>query len=1042
MKLKLLFICFFYLLLPDGIFAQNSASISGHVISATEGEGIPGVSVTLKGTSTGVITDKQGKFEISFSVPGAVLVFSHVGFQTREVAVGTKNVLNVTLSQDNTRLNDVVVVGYGQVKRKDLTGAVSTVKMQDLEKAPVKSFEDALAGRVAGVTASSDDGQPGAAVNIVVRGNNSLTQDNSPLYVVDGFPLEDPDNNAINPSEIKSIEVLKDASSTAIYGARGANGVIIITTKKAREGKPVINYNAYYGFQQNNKKIGLMSPYDYVKYQYERDSVRTDSTYLVNGRTLDDFRNVKGIDLQDSLLGSRPFQNHFLSVSGGSKGTKYIISGSIFNQNGIIINSGYDRYQGRVRLDQTVNKNLNIGINTNYSNLNQYGTSPALGGNGFYYGNIMYSLWAFPPVRGVINEPTDIQTDDADFLSLFGFNPIKTARNEYRKKVTDVLTTNAYAEYSFAKHFKLRVTGGLYKTKVRNDQFNNSQTPRGSPLTQTGKDNGVSGSVIYNEITSWVNENTLTYDKRFNPNNQIDVMAGFTMSGTNADSYGAAANHIPNEELGTSGIDEGQPVSITSTSSQYSLASFLTRVNYTYRSKYLFTASLRADGSSKFAPQNRWSYFPSGAIAWRLSDENFMQRLQFISNAKVRLSYGATGNNRVPDFAYLSRISIPSGGGYSYNNEPVDASMLTVLGNVNLKWETTTQTDIGLDLGLWDERISLEADVYRKITSNLLLNASVPGSIGFNTALKNIGKVQNEGLEITLNTSNFRNKDFSWSTNFNISFNQNKVLALSDGETTRLTTASWNTLTSSVPLYIAGVGDPLAQFYGYVWDGNYQYSDFDENTPGVYTLKKGVPTYSSSVQPGYIKYRDVNGDGAINSKDATIIGNPNPDFTGGFSNDFSYKNFDLNVFFNFSVGNDVLNANRIIFEGGGYNNGSNMYATYTNRWTPDNPNNTYFTSGGGGPDNFDYSTRIVENGSYLKLKTVQLGYNFPEKLINRLKLKMARIYISAQNLYTWTKYQGFDPEVSKFGSSALKPAFDYSVYPYAKTVTFGLNVSF
>jgi len=564
-----------------------------------------------------------------------------------------------------------------------------------------------------------------------------------------------------------------------------------------------------------------MSPYEYVKYQYERDSANANATYLTNGKTVEDFRNVQGIDLQDSLFRISPFQNHFISISGGSNDTKYSISGSVLNQTGILTNSGYGRYQGRIRLDQRVSDHLNVGINTNYSYLHQYGTSPALGGNGFYYGNMLYSVWAFRPVTGRINEPTDVEEDDADFLTLNGFNPIKTARNELRERFSDVLISDAYIDYSFAKYFKLRVTGALTKNKGRSDAFDNTQTPRGSPLTKSGKDNGVSGSEVFTNLTSWVNENTLTFSKRLKNSSQLDVLAGFTMSGTKTASYGASANHIPNEDLGISGMDEGQPVSITSTSSGYTLASFLGRVNYSLYSKYLLTGSLRADGSSKFAPENRWSYFPSGALAWRISEESFMKSMRFISNAKLRVSYGSTGNNRVSDYAYLSRINLPSNGGYSYNNQPVNASILTALGNPNLKWETTNQADIGLDLGLFNQRITLEADAYRKITSNLLLNAAVPGSIGFSTALKNIGKVQNEGLELTLNTINFSGSKFSWSTNFNISFNKNKVLALSDNETNRLTTASWDTYTQSVPLYIAEIGQPIARFWGYIWDGNY-----------------------------------------------------------------------------------------------------------------------------------------------------------------------------------------------------------------------------
>jgi TonB-linked SusC/RagA family outer membrane protein len=1029
-----------FLFLPVFSFAQSQ--VSG-TVKDNDGKPLSNVSVVVKSTARGTATNASGNFSIS-ARPTDVLVFSFTGYETKEIEVNNQKRLSVSMHTKANSLDEVVVVGYGTVKKRDLTGAVGSVKMGDLEKAPVRNFEDALAGRVAGVTASADDGQPGAQVNIIIRGSNSLTQDNSPLYVVDGFPMENPDNNAINPAEIESIEVLKDASSTAIYGARAANGVILITTKKGKVGNPVINFNSYYGFQQYSKKIEMMSPYEYVKYAEERNPVYADSTYLIDGRTVDYYKDKKGVDLQDSLLGSNPFQNYFLSLSGGSNGTRYSISGSASNQKGIIVNSGYDRYQGRVRIDQKVNDHLNVGINTNYSNLNQYGTSPAKGGNGFYYGNLLFSVWAFRPIPGKINEAEGgIEEDDADFIhALQGFNPLKTAKNELRRRVSDILTTDAYAEYSFAKYFKLRVTGGLTKTKTRRDVFDNSLTPRGSPLTNTGKDNGVSGSVTYNELTSWLNENTVTFNKDLNTDNHLNVLAGFTMQGTTVASYGAAANHIPNEELGTSGIDEGVPVSINSSSSHYTLASFLGRINYDYRSKYLLTGSIRADGSSKFAPQNKWSYFPSGAIAWRISEEKFMEPLHFISNSKVRVSYGATGNNRVSDFAYLSRISMPASGGYAYDNVPVNASMLTSLGNINLKWETTTQTDIGLDLGLFKNRVSINADIYRKVTSNLLLNAAVPGSIGFTTALKNIGKVQNEGLELTLNTVNVNNKKFNWNSNFNISFNKNKLLALSDGETERLTTASWNTLTSSVPLYLARIGQPLAMFYGYIWEGNYQLEDFDKSNTDVYTLKEGVPTRSGKIQPGYIKYKDITGDGTVNSDDQTIIGNPNPKFTGGFSNNFTYKNFDLNVFFTFSYGSDVINANRLIFEGGGYNNGQNMYASYANRWTPENPTNEYYAVGGAGPDNMSYSTRVIEDGSYIKLKTVQLGYTLPSSLMKRIKVKSLRVFASAQNLYTWTKYTGFDPEVSRFGSSALQPAFDYSVYPYARTITFGLNLSF
>lgn len=1012
--------------------------------TVTDDKGVPlqGVSVQVKGSTRGATTDAQGKFTLD-ARETEMLIVSFVGYESQEITPGKKTGITIKLKMANAALDQVLVIGYGTVNKKDVTGSIGQVKMTELQKAPVISFEEALGGRIAGVKVSSADGQPGAAINVVIRGTNSVTQDNSPLYVIDGFPMENPDNYTINPAEIESIEVLKDASSTAIYGARGANGVIIITTKKGKMGEPVVNYNTYYGFLENKRRIKLMDSYEFVKYQAERDSTNAADTYFTEGKTLKDYINAPSMDLQDAIFRKSPFQNHFLSVGGGKNGTRYTVSGSLLKQDGVIRNSGYDRYQGRVNLDQTINSRLKVGINTNYTVTNKFGTTPSAQETGFFYGNLLYSVWGYRPTNArIIADPVD--NPDDEFLSLQGFDPIKTVENEHRVTRTDLLTSNAYGEYSFGKYVKLRVSGGLTKSKIKREVFNNSLTRTGSPLTTTGQNIGVNGSVIYNELLSLLNENTLSFRRSFNKDHTLDAIAGFTAQKTTSSSYGASANHIPNEALGIAGINEGQPVSVTSTSSLFTLASFLGRVNYSFRSKYLITASIRADGSSKFSPGNKWGYFPSAALAWRIDQENFMRSLRFISDAKVRISYGVTGNNRVPDFAYLSRIELPSDGGYSFNNQRVNAAVLSELGNVNLQWESTRQIDIGLDLSILDQRISLVADVYRKTTEDLLLNARVPHSIGFLDAVKNIGKVQNDGLEITLNTVNVKKRDFTWNTNFNISFNRNKVLALAENQNTLLTPANWNIDLRSVPPYVAEVNQPIARFLGYIWEGNYQYTDFDETSPGIYTLKSGVPTYHANratTQPGDIKYQDFNNDGVVNTLDRTVIGNPNPNFTGGFSNDITWKNFDLNLFLEFSQGNDVLNANRIIFEGGGRVN-QNMYATYINRWTPENQNNKYYRTNGRGPSDFGYSTRVVEDASYVRVKTVSLGYSLPQKLINRIRLKTCRVYVSAQNLYTWTNYEGFDPEVSAFGNSALMPGFDYSVYPRSRTITFGVNLSF
>ncbi|MGX5820899.1 SusC/RagA family TonB-linked outer membrane protein [Chitinophaga lutea] len=1017
-------------------------TVRGTVLDEKTGEKIIGASISVPATGARAVTDAEGNFRIA-AKPGAVILVTFMGYEKKEVKV-TGSTVNIRIGASLESMKEVVVTGYGEVRRRDLTGSIGSVKMSDFHKAPVRSFDEALAGRVAGVQVSSSDGQPGADVKIVIRGNNSVTQDNSPLYVVDGFPLENPDNNAINPAEIVSIEILKDASATAIYGARGANGVILIQTRKGQEGPAVITYNGYYGFQQNLKRMKLFNPYEFVKYQMERDSAAARPRYLEDGKTLEDYRNVEGLDLQDELFRERPMQNHFLSVTGGTKATRYAISGSYLNQDGIIINTGYKRYQGRVNLEQSINKDFKIGVNANLSHLDKYGSIPSEGRGTVLSTNLMYSVWGYRPVTGSGSaDLAEQEMDDAvDPVADFRYNPLFSVKNEHRRTVSDITTVNLFGEYAIGKYLKLRITGGLAKEQLRREVFNNTRTATGSPNTQAGKNNGVNGSVVFTERNSFLNENTLTFTRDLHPNHRINAVGGFTVQSTDFTLNGHGANMVPNEALGIAGLREGTPVTINSQASKYTLASFLARVNYTAFDKYLLTVSMRADGSSKFTEGNKWGYFPSGSLAWRINEEPFLKSFQQLSNAKLRVSYGVTGNNRVSDFAYLSAVTLPASLGYSYDNLPVKAAILSELGTRTLRWESTQQTNVGLDLGFFQQRLSLEADLYEKTTSNLLLDAKVPTSLGFTSAFKNIGKVRNRGLELTLNADVLRKTKFQWNTSFNIAFNENTVLQLADNQQDLQSILLWNLDYSKIPLYIAQVGKPIAQFWGYVWDGNYQFSDFDETSPGVYLLKKDIPTYQTNranTRPGDIKYRDVNGDGVVNVDDRTIIGDPNPKYMGGFSNNFTYRGFDLNVFFQFMGGNDVFNANRLIFEGGGRMH-QNMFATYLNRWTPENQSNEYYRTGGGGPAALGYSTRVVEDGSFIRLKTVALGYNFPQDWIKRARLKSLRVYASAQNLFTWSNYQGFDPEVSAF-ESALTPGFDYSVYPRARTITFGLNMT-
>ncbi|MFT4093993.1 MAG: TonB-dependent receptor [Niabella sp.] len=1020
--------------------------ISGYV---TDDEETPlaGATITVKNTSTATVTDKNGFFTIESANKNAVLVITYVGYELKEVQPDGQTMLHIKLKPLNNNMENMVVIGYGTVRRKDLTGSVGEVKMEDLQKAPVKSFDDALAGRIAGVQVTSPDGQPGAAANIVIRGGNSVTQDNSPLYVIDGFPIDNPDNNALNPSDIESIEILKDASATAIYGARGANGVIIITTKRGKDGKSKVEYSGYGGFQNNITKVKSMNPYEFVRLQLELFPTSAPDLYTTGlGKTLEDYKNVQGIDWQDELFQKNAFMhNHNLSVSGGNKATKFSLSGSYFDQQGTIINSGFRRAQARFTLDHNVNSKFKVGLTANYSNMNAYGTKVSGGASSDL--SLLYWAWCYRPINGSGNIDSLLNSlEDGDITSStdYRFNPVKEAENELRNRISNVWNTNVYGEYALMPSLKLRVSAGIVNNILRAESFDNSQTRSANPRGATGQ-NGMNGSVIYTERSSYVNENTLTFNKTFQKTHRLTVLAGATVQGDANKRYGSAAIQVPNESLGINGLDEGTPYSITASATNNTLASLLGRVDYSYRSKYLATASLRADGSSKFNTDHKWAYFPSASVAWNFANEPFLGNTSF-SEGKLRLSYGATGNNRVGDFAYLSALTRPIQYAYAPNNTLITGIVPSALGNANLKWETTIETNLGIDLGFWNQRVMLTADLYRKKTNDLLINAEIPLSSGYESVYKNIGKTENKGLELTITTVNFKKQNFSWNSSFNIAFNRSKVLALNDGQQEILTNVSWENTAGygNVPAYIARIGQPVGMFYGLIWNGNYQYSDFNETSPGVYVLKDDVAdngTVRSQIQPGDIRYKDLDGNLTIDNNDRTVIGNPNPDFIGGFTNNIQFKNFDLNIFFQFVQGGDVLNANRIYFEGGIGNTrpGFNEFASYADRWTPDNPTNEYFRANGQGSLRA-YSTRTIEDGSFVRLKTVALGYTLPANLLRRIKVQNARFYISAQNLYTWTKYKGNDPEVSTY-DSPLTPAFDFSAYPRAKNIVAGISIT-
>lgn len=1023
-------------------FAQGQVrQITGKVTSK-KGALLQAVTVKVVGTSVVSQTNNKGEFTIIADKPNTTLQFNSVGYEPYSMTLSGQTNLSIQLVETNSVLEDVVVIGYGEQKRADLTGAIGSVKMADLQKAPVKSFDEALAGRVAGVQVTSSEGQPGASIDIVIRGVGSITQNTGPLYVIDGMPVENPNDgnmaanpiNAIDPADIASIDILKDASATAIYGARGGNGVVIITTKRGALSAPKIAYNTYYGFQNSAKRQAVLNPYEFVKLQMDIDPIRTKGLYLQGGEVdIEDYKLLDGINWEDQVMRIAPMSNHHHSLAGGTAQTKYSASLSRINQEGIILNSGFNRTQGRMTLDQQVNKKLKLGLDANYANYKNYGTPTSTAGYNHEL-NLLFSVWAFRPVSvtnvNLIEEGLDPEIEQSQEHR---FNPIMTTQNELRETYGTTFTVNGYGEYEILKNLKYKLSGTYYKGNRRNDAYNGSNSRTGHEFTNSQ----LNGSRSYIESDRWYVSNQLSYVKTVAKKHYINAMAAFTAERATSMTFGASAIRLQNENLGLSGLDEGEPSSISSSTSAASMASFMARAMYSYDSKYLLTVTNRIDGSSRLLGDNIYGIFPSVAGAWRINNEAFMKDFSWLSNAKMRASWGRTGNNAVGNFAAHAALNSQNTSGYSFGGTVIRGMIPSSLGNAALKWEASEQIDLGLDLGFFNERLTLVLDVYRKKSHDLLMNAGLSPSTGYATAIKNIGKIQNDGIEVTVGFVPIK-KALTWTSDFNISFNRNKVLALVDNQTSRLSAMGWGDDWRTIPGYVAKIGAPVSQFYGLLWDGVYQYEDFDFDGAN-YVLKPTLTTNgTSTVQPGHIKYKDLNGDRMINDDDKVVIGNPLPKHFGGWSNNFMYKGFDLNVFFQWSYGNDVMNANRIIMESG-YKYNTNQFASYQDRWSPTNTAGTLPAAKG--VIYKTYSDRVVEDASFLRLKTVAFGYNIPTEYLSKLKIAHVRLYFSAQNLYTWTNYSGYDPEVS-VRNSALTTGFDYSAYPRAKTYTFGLNVTF
>lgn len=1037
-------------------------TVKGRVVDET-GEPLPYVTIYQDGkTSNGTTSDGEGNYSIKVS-PKATIVFSFLGFVDVRENVAGRNVINVTMHEETLSIEEaaVVSVGYGSVARRDLTGSVSKVDMDELSKVPSTTFDQAITGKIAGVVVTTADGEVGSEATITIRGNNSLTQSSAPLYIIDGFPSESSMASLINPADIESIDILKDASATAIYGARGANGVIVITTKQGVEGKPKINFSASWTGSKIANKMELMNGYEYVKLQTEMADIFGSSNMylkpseedLANGiasYTPEDYIGVDSVDWQDQIYRPAFTQNYNISLSGGSKsaGNRYNVSLSALDQDGIIVNSNFQRYQGKINFQQNIGKRVTLDVLANYSRAVTKGVTPtAPHQTSSASGWLIYSVWGYRPVKPLAQMGQDDSLlDDLIDSEVSGsndyrFNPAKTVRNEYRKTSINMFSANGALTWEIVDNLKLKVSGGYTVNSRKREEFNGSQTYTGYEGSPSGK--GINGSIVWDEKSSWLNENILTWNQRFAYKHSIQLQAGITFQGESLGRKGTKSEQMTTEALGLNGMHTGKYQVVTPWENNWTMMSGLFRFNYNYKYKYYLTASFRADGSSRFPKHNRWGYFPSAGLSWNFNREEAVKNVGWISNGKLRASWGLTGNNRTATpYDFYSQIATlpadPESYDYVVNGQIVPGYFPSNMANEELKWETTEQWNVGIDLGFIDSRIKLTADWYLKTTRDLLLMATIPGSSGYISSMMNIGSMRNQGVELTMDFVPVVTRNFTWNINFNIAFNRNKVIALTNNQYSLLTPVTWETKFNSQIPYITQVGKPSGMMYGFIYDGTYKESDFI----GGVTLKNGIPYMSNysrdSIRPGDPKYRDINGDGIIDDNDRTVIGCGQPLNTGGFSTSFNFYGFDLNLAFAWSYGNDILNANRLIFESGSKTN-LNQLKTYGDHYSVANPDSDIPRIDANGDQN--YSSRVIEDGSFLRIKNISLGYTLPRHVLRKMHFDTMRIYLSADNIYTFTNYTGPDPEVST-RNSVLTPGFDWSAYPRSFGITGGISFTF
>ncbi|MGS2741446.1 SusC/RagA family TonB-linked outer membrane protein [Sinomicrobium sp. M5D2P17] len=1000
---------------------QAQITVSGTVSDAMGP--LPGANILVKGTTNGTQTDFDGNYTLSDVPEDAVLVFSYIGYKNNEVSVDGKTSINVTLQEDTQALDEVVVVGYGTQRRSDVTGSVSTVSSKSLQEAPVTNPEQALAGRAAGVNVSTNSGRPGGNTNVRIRGNNSINASNSPLYVVDGVIGAGP-INYLNPNDIESMEVLKDASATAIYGARGANGVIIITTKRGNKDGGRVSYDTFLSIGELSNRLDVLNAEEFLQVEMNsyNNAQKYDPTGWAEGKYTNpmDYRTDRNLfdangnplydtDWQKEAMRTAVTQNHNLSFTGGNEDTSYGVFLNYADQEGIVKESYLKRYSGRFVLDSQVKEWLKISGGMTFNHIEENRVDGSVGG--------------LTPLRMVVETlpiiPVQYENgtwgSNADYPNMEGGeNPVNLLKNRKNIHKTQSLLGDISATMNLAEGLELKTSLGVNIQNIQENWYS------GKDLRQLSADYDGEAWAQNTRTNYWQFENYLTYTKEFNEDHRLTALAGLGWQQWDFFRSRGGSRGFTDDFYEWNNLEVGaNPITPTSNTEKWAMNSYFARVNYSLMNKYLFTVTGRLDGSSKFGQDQKRAFFPSAAFAWKISEEDFLKDSHGLSNLKFRTSYGETGNSEIGVYQSLASMSSNTA---ILGGERASGVGIGTLTNPDLKWEKTAQFDAGLEFGFFDNRIKLETDFYYKKTTDMLLDAPVPTSSGYSSIYTNIGSMENKGFEITLNTVNIQTEDFEWTTAFNISINKNEILALGAADDD-IFPGPWFLSNTNV----LRVGESVGSFYGLKREGTWGANEAAE-----------ASRYDKL--PGDIKHTDINGDGQINDSDRVILGNGYADGFGALYNTFRYKNFDLTLDLQFMYGNDILNLSK--HSGEDRTGQANSYATVLNGWTPDNQNTMIAENR---PANSTYTStvdsRMVEDGSFIRGRNLIVGYNFPSDVLDKFKLGRLRVYASLQNFFLITDYSGYDPEVTTYGDSFAQ-GITFFDYPKPRTYTVGLNVSF